>query len=176
MELAEQYFNVTSDEDVEYTKEQQQRMKNTGEYTREQRLQVQQKIHNQMKQLFNNKQKKKDNKKLYLENKRRQATHQADLEHKQSQLLLLHQDQAHQAQQREAHLDHMMEEYRHDLGDDYIPFINMIDINSSEQLPRPRPRPEQQQETTLPHESGRTTADIMADMLLRKQQQLRIQP
>ena len=69
-----------------------------------------------------------------------------------------------------------MEEYRHDLGDDYIPFINVIDINRSEQLPRPRPRPEQQQQTTLPHESGRTTADIMPDILLRKQQQLRVQP
>ena len=29
------------------------------------------------------------------------------------------------------------------VGDDYSPFINMIDINSNEQLPRPRPRPEQ---------------------------------
>ena len=76
---------------------------------------------------------------------------------------------------REEHLDHMMEEYRNDLGSDYIPFINMIDINSNEQLPRPRPRPEQRQQTTLPHKSGRTTADIMADILLRKQQQLRAQ-
>ena len=90
----------------------------------------------------------------------------------------LHQDRVHQAQHREAHLDHMMEEYRHDLGEDYIPFIDMIDINSNEQLPRPRhrPRPEQQHQTTLPHESGRTTADIMADILLRKQQQQRLQP
>ena len=59
-------------------------MKNNGEYTREQRLRVQQKINKQMKQLFNNKQKKKNNEKLYLENKRREAVHQADLEHKQS--------------------------------------------------------------------------------------------
>ena len=178
LELAEQYFNVTSDEDVEYTKEQQHRMKNNDEYTQEQRLRVQQKIRKQLKQLYN-KQRKKDNKKLYIESKRRDTAHQADLQHKQSQLLLLHQDRAHQAQHREAHLDHMMEEYRHDLGEDYTPFINMIDINSSERLPRPRhqPRPEQQQQqqqqqqTTLPHESGRTTADIMADILPRKQQQ-----
>ena len=41
LELAEQYgqyLNVTSDEDVEHTKELQQRKKNNGEYTREQRL------------------------------------------------------------------------------------------------------------------------------------------
>ena len=68
-----------------------------------------------------------------------------------------------------------MEEYKQDLGDDYVPLINMIDINSNEQLPRPRPWPEQQRQTTLPHEQGRTTADIMADILLRKQQQQRIQ-
>ena len=69
-----------------------------------------------------------------------------------------------------------MEEYKHDLGDDFVPFLNMTDINSNEQLPRlqHRPRPEQQQQTTLPHESGRTTADIMADILLRKQQQQRL--
>ena len=100
-----------------------------------------------MKQLFSNKQ-KKNNKKLYLENKRREAIHQPDIEHKQSQLLLQHRDRAHQAQEREAHLDHMMEEYRNDLGEGYIPFISMIDINSNEQLPRPRP--EQQRQTTLP--------------------------
>ena len=168
-EQSEQYFSVTSDEDVEYTKVQQQRLKN-GEYTRERRLRVQQKINKQMKQLFNNKQRKKNNKKLYLENKRCEAVHQADLAHKQSQLLLQHQDRAHHAHQ--AHLDHVMEEYRNDFGEDYIPFINMIDINSNEQLPRHRPRPEQQRQTALPRESGRTTTDIMADILLRKQQQL----
>ena len=62
----------------------------------------------------------------------------------------------------------MMEGYRSDLGDDYIPFINMIDINSNEQLPRYRP--EHQQRATLPLENDRTTADIIADILLRKQQ------
>ena len=61
-----------------------------------------------------------------------------------------------------------MEEYRNDLGDDYVPFINMIDINNNEQ--QPRPRPEHQQQTTLPLQNGRTAADIMADILLRKQQ------
>ena len=97
LELAEQYFNVTSDEEVEYTKEQQQSMKNNSEYTREQRLRVQQQINKQMKQLFNNKQ-KKNNKKLYIENKCCEAAHQAELEHKQSQLLLQHRDLAHQEQ------------------------------------------------------------------------------
>ena len=52
LELAEQYFNVTSDEDVEYTREQQQRMKNNDQYTKEQRLRVQQKIRKQMRQLY----------------------------------------------------------------------------------------------------------------------------
>ena len=132
-----------------------------------------------MKQLYNNKQKKKDNKKLYIESKRREAAHRADLEHKQSHYYYYFyttQDRAHQAHYYyyiEKHIfDHMMEEYRHDLGEDYIPFINMIDINSNEQLPRPRHRPrhqappreahlqqQQQQQTTLPHESGRTTAE-----------------
>ena len=154
-------------------------MKKNGEYTREQRLRAQQKINKQMQQLFNNKQKRKDNKKLYIENKRCEAAHQADLQHKQSQLLLLNQDRVSQAPHREAHLeswilDQMMEEYRHDLGEDYVPFINMIDINSNEQPSPSRPRPEQQQRTTLPHESERTAADIMADILLRKQQQPRL--
>ena len=43
----------------------------------------------------------------------------------------------------------------------------MSDINNNEQ--RPRPQPEQQQ-TTLHPEHVRTTADIMADILLGKQQ------
>ena len=68
----------------------------------------------------------------------------------------------------------MMKEYRSDLGDEYIPFINMIDINSNEQLPQPRP--EQQRQTTLPREIDRATADIMADILLKKQQQQQRQP
>ena len=63
-----------------------------------------------------------------------------------------------------------MEEYKKDLGDDYIPFINVIDINNNEQ--RPWPQPEQQQQTTLPPENVRATADIMADILLKKQQWL----
>ena len=60
-----------------------------------------------LKQLYT-KQKKKDNKKMYIESKRRDAVHRADLQHKQSQLLLLvsllHQDRAHQAQ----HLKHIL--------------------------------------------------------------------
>ena len=144
LELTEQYFNVTSDEDVEHTKE-QQKMKNNSEYTKPQRLRAQQKINKQMKQLF--KQKKNNNKKSYIENKLREAAHQADLEHKQSQLLLQHRDLAHQ-EQREAHLDYIMEEYRNDLGDGYIPFINMIDIHSNEQLPRPRPAKVAEQPTS----------------------------
>ena len=55
LELAGQYFNVTSDEDIEYNKEW---MKSNGEYTREQQLRAQQKHNKHMKQLFNNKQKK----------------------------------------------------------------------------------------------------------------------
>ena len=171
LELAEQYFNATSDEDVEYTREQRQKMKDNNEYTKQQRLRIQQKVRNRMKQLYLNKQKKKDNKKLHIENKRREAAQRADIEHKQSQLLLQHQDRSHkaQAQQREAHLEHMMEECRSDLGNDYIPFINMIDINYVNN--RPQPRPEHLQQTTLPLDNGRATADIMADLLLRKQQQ-----
>ena len=168
LELAEQYFN---DSNVEYNKEQLQRIQDSSEHTK-----------NMMKQHNLSKQKKKENKKFYLENKRREAAQWADIEHKQSQLLLQQQDLSHRAQQpqvilktskdkREEHLDHMKEEYKKDLDDDYILFINMIDINNNEQ--RPRPRPEQQQETTLPLENGRTTGDIMADILLRKQQRPR---
>ena len=92
LELAEQYFHATSDEDVKHTKERRKKMKDNNEYIKG-RLRRQQKLNKQIKQLYLNKQ-KKDNKKLYIE------------------------DRSHQAQQREAHLDHMMEEYRNDLGDD----------------------------------------------------------
>ena len=54
---------------------------------------------------------------------------------------------------REEHLDHLMEAYKKDLGDNHIPFINMIDVNNYEQ--RSRPRSEQQRLTTLPLENGR---------------------
>ena len=33
----------------------------------------------------------------------------------------------------------MMEEYSIDLSEDYVPFVNMININNNEQQPRPRP-------------------------------------
>ena len=62
LELAEQYFNVRSDEDVEHNEEQQRKLKDDNGYTREQRLRAQQKVNKQMKQL-----------ELYLENKRREA-------------------------------------------------------------------------------------------------------
>ena len=100
-------------------------------------------MNKQIKQLFNNKQKKKkDNKKQYLEKRQRETAQRADIEHKQSHLLLQHQDLSHRAQQpqailkkskdkREKHLDHVTEEYKKDLGDDYILFINMIDINNN---------------------------------------------
>ena len=67
-----------------------------------------------------------------------------------------------------------MEEYKKDLGDDYIPLINMTDINNYDNQPQPRPE-QQQQQQTLPLENGRATTDIMnmADILLGKQQQLR---
>ena len=58
-----------------------------------------------------------------------------------------------------------MEEYKKALGDDYTPFINMININNNDN--QPRPRPEQQQQMTLPPENARATADIMADIPLR---------
>ena len=124
-----------------------------------------------MKQFFNNKQKKKENKKQYLVEKRRETTQQADIEHKQSQLLLQRQDLSHRAQKpqvilrtlkdkREEHLDHMMEEYKKGLG------RRLHSLHEHDQLRRqwqqPRPRPEQQQQTTLPPESVRSTADIMA--------------
>ena len=37
---------------------------------------------------------------------------------------------------REEPLDHMMEEYKKDLGEDYVPFINVIDFDNKEQQPR----------------------------------------
>ena len=49
----------------------------------------------------------------------------------------------------------------------------MIDINYVDN--QPQPRPEHQQQTTLPLENGRTIADIMADVLLRKQQRQQLQ-
>ena len=55
------------------------------------------KVDKQIKQLFSNKQKK--NRKQYLEKKRREATQRAYIEHKQSQLLLQHQDLSRRAQQ-----------------------------------------------------------------------------
>ena len=61
-----------------------------------------------------------------------------------------------------------MKECKEDLGEDYIPFISMIDFDSEHQ---PLPRlPVLQPETTLPLNALRTTADIMADILVRKQQ------
>ena len=95
---ADQFLNAPSDEDFEYTKEQQQ-MKDNNDYVKEPRLRVQQKVCKQMKQHYLNKQKKKDNMKLYIENKRREAAQRADIEHKHSQLLLQHRDLSHQAQQ-----------------------------------------------------------------------------
>ena len=62
----------------------------------------------------------------------------------------------------------MMEEFKKDLGDDYVPFINMIDFGINEQTPLPRP--EHQQQTILPPKSVRATADILVDVLPRKQQ------
>ena len=115
-------------------------MQDNIDYTKEQRLRAQQKFRRQIKQLFNNKQKKKENKRQYLNKKRPEAAQQVDIEHKQSQLLLQHQDRSHRVQpppdilktskdEREEHLDLMMEDYKKDIGEDYIPFINMIDFN-----------------------------------------------
>ena len=56
----------------------------------------------------------------------------------------------------------MMEEYKKNLGGHYISFTNMINFDDSEQ--QPRPRPEQHQQTTLPPENIRSTADVMADI------------
>ena len=96
LELAAQYINdfQDTDEELSYTKEQLRQMKDSNQYAREQRLRVQQKVNKQIKFLFNNKQ-KKDNEKLHLEKKRGEAAQQADIEHKQSQLLLQHQDLSH---------------------------------------------------------------------------------
>ena len=85
LELVKQYFN--DDENIEYTEEQQKR--------------AQHKFRQQLRQLFKKK-KKKENKKQNLEKKCReaaQAAQRADIEHKQSQLLLQHQDLSHSAQQ-----------------------------------------------------------------------------
>ena len=61
-----------------------------------------------------------------------------------------------------------MKEHKEDLGEDYIPLISMIGFNDSRYLPQSRP--ELHPETTLPPKALRTTADIMADILVRKQQ------
>ena len=89
--------------------------------------------------------------------KRQEAAQQTDIELKQSKLLL--EDRAHRAprsqsilktskDKKEEHLDYVMEEYKKDLGEEYILLINMIDLDNDEH--QPRPRPELQQQTTLP--------------------------
>ena len=65
----------------------------------------------------------------------------------------------------------MVKEYREDLREDYIPFISMIDFDNDHQLLPTLP--ELQRETTLPPNALRVAADIMTDILLRIQGQLR---
>ena len=138
------------------------------------------KFKQQFRQLFN---KKKEKQEQYIENRRRGAAQQQpDIEHEQSQVLLQQQALSHQAPQvqkspitlktmkdkKEEQPDITMKEYKEDLREDYIPFSSVIDFDNDYQLPELRL--ELQPETTLPRNALRTTADIMADILLRKQQ------
>ena len=139
-----------------------------SENSEDQRQHVQQKFRRQLRQFF----KKKKNQ--HIGGDRQEAAQCADIEHKQSQSLLQHQALAHRAQhqppimktskdKKEEQLDLVMEESTEDLGDDHILFISMIDFRDNHYLPQQRP--ESQPETTLPPNSTRTTADIMADTL-----------
>ena len=68
-----------------------------------------------------------------------------------------------------------MEEYRHDLGDDYIPFINMIDINSNEQLPRPRPEQQSHKQHYLMRVAEQQPTSWLTSCSGSSKQQLRVQ-